>query len=280
MDDLRFSDVQQAAVRWTQNVETQETAETQAVQSTELDFGVNNLKLVKSQKGVLGAKIGAPEIPPPKVLLDPANAELVQKTVTSIANDIHADPAERERMAGVLTTLAQMAADGKPEAERAAMDIWQVMSLISELTNKRQDTMAKVEAEFAGAHERQMEKRAESVANEGTDPKIAIASTFLSLGGGVSGSVAGVKFFGKKVSAALKIFSDVSKQGANLVQLFEQENTKGKSVAAIESAKKRDIYKATMQGLVQLEQQAGGMTEKIREMVKAMNDADGRKIAV
>lgn len=35
-----------------------------------------------------------------------------------------------------------------------------------------------------------------------------------------------------------------------------------------------------MQGLVQLEQQAGGMTDKIREMVKAMNDADGRKIAV
>ena len=278
--DVNFSDVQKAAARWTQSVGTQGAGETQSVQKTGIDFEVDNVTFSTHQDGAVAPKGSAPDIPSPKVLLNPANADLVQKTVTSIANDIHADPAERERMAGVLTTLAQMAADGKPEAERAAMDIWQVMSLISELTNKRQDTMAKVEAEFAGAHERQMEKRAEAVANEGTDPKIAIASTFLSLGGGVSGSVAGVKFFGKKVSAALKIFSDVSKQGANLVQLFEQENTKGKSVDAIESAKKRDIYKASMQGLTQLEQQAGGMVDKIREMVKAMNDADGRKIAV
>ena len=278
--DVNFSDVQKAAARWTQSVGTQGAEGTQAVQKTGIDFEFDNVTFSNHQDGAVSPKLSAPDIPSPKVLLNPANADLVQKTVTSIANDIHADPAERERMAGVLTTLAQMAADGKPEAERAAMDIWQVMSLISELTNKRQDTMAKVEAEFAGAHERQMEKRAEAVANEGTDPKIAIASTFLSLGGGVSGSVAGVKFFGKKGSAALKIFSDVSKQSANLVQLFAQENTKGKSVAAIESAKKRDIYKATMQGLVQLEQQAGGMTDKIREMVKAMNDADGRNIAV
>lgn len=280
MDDVRFSDVQKAAVRWAQGVETGDVGETQSVRKTGIDFEVGNLKLTKHQNGAVGPKGFAPDIPSPKVLLNPANADIVQKTVTSIANDIHADVEDRERMADVLTTLSRMAADGKPEAERAAMDIWKVMALISELTNKRQDTMAKIEAEFAGAHERQMEKRAEAVANEGTDPKIAIASAFLSLGGGVSGSVAGGKFFGKKGSAALKIFGDVSKQGANLVQLFEQENTKGKSVDAVESAKKRDVYKATMQGLAQLEQQAGGMVEKIREMAKAINDADGRNIPV
>lgn len=257
--DVNFSDVQKAAARWTQSVGTQGAGETQSVQKTGIDFEVDNVTFSRHQDGAVAPKIATPDIPSPKVLLNPANADLVQKTVTSIANDIHADPADRERMVGVLTTLSRMAADGKPEAERAALDIWSVMSLISELTNKRQDTLAKVEAEFAGAHERQMEKRAEAVANEGTDPKIAIASAFLSLGGGVAGSVAGVKFFGKKVSAAIKIFSDVSSQSANLVQLFEQENTKGKSVDAIESAKKRDIYKASMQGLVQLERQAGAI---------------------
>lgn len=278
--DVNFSDVQKAAARWTQSVGMSGAAETQAVQKTGIDFEVNNVTFSKHQDGSVAPKLSAPDIPSPKVLLNSSNADLVQKTVTSIANDFHTDPADRERMAGVLTTLAQMSADGKPEAERAALDIWQVMSLISELTNKRQDTMAKVEAEFASAHEKQLEKRAEAVAKEGTDPKIAIASAFLSLGGGVSSSVAGAKFFDKKKSAALKIFADVSKQGANLVQLFEQENTKGKSVDAAESAKKLAIYKATMQGLVQLEQQAGGMTDKIRAFMKAANDADGRKISV
>ena len=278
--DVNFSDVQNAAARWTQGVGAQGVVETQSVRKTGIDFEVDNVKFSRHQDGAVAPKIAAPDIPSPKVLLNPTNADLVQKTVTSIANDIQADPADRDRMVGVLTTLSRMAADGKPEARQAALDIWSVMSLISEMTNKRQDTMAKVEAEFARAHEKQLEKRAEAVANEGTDPKIAIASAFLSLGGGVSGSVAGARFFDKKVTAAVKIFSDVSKQSANLVQLFEQEDTKGKSVDAVESARKRDVYKATMQGLSQLEQQAGGMVEKIRELVKAMNDADGRNISV
>lgn len=276
MNDVRFSDVQLAAAKWTQGVEAKGTDEAQSVLGARLDFEADNVKLTTARKGVVTANGVRTEIPEAKVLLDQTKAARLQQSVTSLHNDLlaaRASNAEKEQNVAMLLELSEMAAAGEPKAQRSFIDAFAVTSLIAEVANKRQSTMAKIGAEMAKGQVEQLEKQKESILNEGPNIGVALASSLLSLAGGLAGATAKAEFFDKKGSAALKMISNITSQGANIVQLFERENEKGKSARTIESQKKLAIFKASMQGVMQLEQGAGDMASQICEAVKEINES-------
>lgn len=276
MNDVRFSDVQQAAARWTQGVEARGAGEAQSIQGARLDFDENNVTFTPHRDGVVTPRDAKPEIPGATVLLDQTKAAQLQKTVNSLHNDLltaRLSDAEREQNVSMLLELSQMAAADEPKAERPFFDAYKITSFIAEVTNKQQSTMAKVGAEMARGQEKLLEKQKEAIASEGPNIGTALASSILSLGSSISGTAAGAEFFGKKGMAVFKMLSATTGQGANIVQLFDQENEKEKSAKTVESKKNLAIIKASMQGTMQLEKTAGELVGQITEAVKEINES-------
>ena len=273
-EDVSFNAVQQAALKWSQGVEEKEVAEAASVRSREIDFEADNVSFSKHQDGVVSAKANVPEIATPKVLVNQENAVSLRSTINRLSNDFSTGGEERENAVGALAVFSQAGeAGGAKKAPHVHVNTIAILSLITTLTNKGKDTIDKANAEFAKGQINQLEQHWQDVADQGMNTNIMLASSFTALGGNLFKDAAKSEIFNKKVSAGFNMVSNVASQGSEIIKLFDEEKKEKKSLKAIDSQRKSEVIKASMQGLMGIERQLGGMIEQVRKAVKASYSA-------